>query len=263
METENQVENKEEVVVEQENQSNEPQYTEIELKAMEMGWRPKEDFAGPEDDFIDAKEFVRRKPLFDKIEQMNRNQRQLQQTVSALKEHYTKVEQAAYDRAVRELKAKQVAAVKDGDLERYHEIQEEIENVREEQASKEVKIPDPVQEIPELVAWKAKNTWYQNDPGMTHFADEYGISLARQGVAPNDVLKAVEKKVRETFVHKFKNPNRERPGAVEGSSNVAKSKAKESYPLTSDERRIMNDLVKREVLTEEQYIRDLRKIKGE
>mgnify|MGYP000971805459 FL=1 len=43
-------------------QDNTPQYTDLEVKAMNMGWRPMEEFDGPEEEFIDAKEFVRRAP---------------------------------------------------------------------------------------------------------------------------------------------------------------------------------------------------------
>lgn len=43
-----------------------------EAKALEMGWRPKEEWDGPEEDFIDAKEYVRRKSLFEKIEHQNK-----------------------------------------------------------------------------------------------------------------------------------------------------------------------------------------------
>ena len=49
----------------QEGQQEQAQHTPdpIETRALEMGWRPKEEFDGNEEDFIDAKEFVRRKPL--------------------------------------------------------------------------------------------------------------------------------------------------------------------------------------------------------
>ena len=50
--------------------NNEP--SDIEQRAMDLGWRPKEDFEGDEATFIDAAEFVRRQPLFDKIESMGR-----------------------------------------------------------------------------------------------------------------------------------------------------------------------------------------------
>ena len=45
-----------------------PELSPIEQKAIQMGWRPKEQFEGDEEEFIDAKEFVRRQPLFDRIE---------------------------------------------------------------------------------------------------------------------------------------------------------------------------------------------------
>ena len=46
--------------VETQEQTQQVELSEIEVKAMNMGWRPIEEFDGPEDEFIDAKEFVRR-----------------------------------------------------------------------------------------------------------------------------------------------------------------------------------------------------------
>jgi ribosomal protein S12 methylthiotransferase len=41
------------------NASTEDQYSDIELKALDMGWRPKKDFNGDDADFIPADEYVR------------------------------------------------------------------------------------------------------------------------------------------------------------------------------------------------------------
>ena len=49
-----------------------PTLSPIEEKAIQMGWRPKDQFEGDEEEFIDAKEFVRRQPLFDRIENQNK-----------------------------------------------------------------------------------------------------------------------------------------------------------------------------------------------
>jgi cytochrome c556 len=64
-----------------------PQRSDIETRALEMGWRPKEEFEGSEDDFIDAKEFVRRKPLFEKIEHQSKELKQIKQALEACKGH--------------------------------------------------------------------------------------------------------------------------------------------------------------------------------
>ena len=83
-------ENKE-VSTENQTQDQPKQHTEVELRAMEMGWRPRDEFSGEDDDFIDAKEFVARKPLYDKIAQQSKQLKNVTQAVEALKEHYGKV----------------------------------------------------------------------------------------------------------------------------------------------------------------------------
>ena len=50
-----------------------PELSAVEQKAIEMGWKPKDNFDGEETDFIDAAEFVRRKPLFDKIDTVGKD----------------------------------------------------------------------------------------------------------------------------------------------------------------------------------------------
>ena len=239
-----------------------PQVSEIEQKALEMGWKPKDQFAGDEADFIDAKEFVRRKPLFERIDRLDRTIRSQNQAIEAMKSHYSKVEQAAYQRALKELQAKQKTAIKEGDLEQYHEIQTEIDNVKE-QAAEAAQVPQTKTVDPAFEDWRARNTWYQNDAGMTDYADQVGIRLAQQGMEPHLVLKEVEKRVRETFAHKFQNPNRQRPGTVETTNTKGAPTKETDYPLTDTERKIMNDLVRQKVMTKAEYIADLKKIKGE
>ncbi len=97
---------------------------------------------------------------------------------------------------------------------------------------------------------------------MKDFADNEGIRLAQRGLPPAEVLKEVEAQVRKEFPEKFTNPNRSRPGAVEGTTNKGTS-SKEVYALSDDERNVMTRLVKSGILTKEQYIADLKAAKGE
>ena len=96
-----------------------PQVSEIEQRALDMGWRPREEFQGSDDDFIDAKEFVRRKPLFDKIEHSSKEIKELRKAFNALTEHYTKVKETEYNRALSSLKAARREAMTNGDGERF------------------------------------------------------------------------------------------------------------------------------------------------
>ena len=68
-----------------------PELSPIEQKAISMGWRPKDQFEGDEEEFIDAKEFVRRQPLFDRIENQNKQLKNVTKALEALKVHYTRV----------------------------------------------------------------------------------------------------------------------------------------------------------------------------
>ena len=81
------------------------QLSPIEEKALEMGWRPQEEWDGEPEDFIDAKEFVRRQPLFDKIEQTTKALKDLKKGHEALIQHHLKVKETEYNRALETLKA--------------------------------------------------------------------------------------------------------------------------------------------------------------
>jgi hypothetical protein len=244
-----------------------PQHTETELKAMEMGWRPKDEFSGNDDEFIDAKEFVRRAPLFDKIEQQGR---QLKNTIKALesfKQHYTKVKEVEYERALTTLKAQRKEAMVEGDPDRFEQLDEQIKGVEKEADQIRAAHDTPLvrEEAPVAPEWKnfqARNKWYDTVGYMREYADEVGKDLHKRGMSPAEVLKAVEAAVRKEFPQKFTNPNKASAPDVEGSSTPAKRGSTEKFELNDVERQIMNNLVRAKVLTKEEYINDLKKAKG-
>jgi hypothetical protein len=96
---------------------------------------------------------------------------------------------------------------------------------------------------------------------MKAFADALGAELAGQGLTPPQVLKRVEEEVRKEFPNKFQNPRQNRASAVEGG-NSKTSSGSSSFQLSSDERRIMQTFVRTGVMSEADYIKELKKIKG-
>jgi len=241
-------------------QVDEPQYSEVELKAMELGWRPKKEFSGDETEFVDAKEFVARQPLFDKIEQLAKKVKAQERSLNSFQEHYTKVEQAAFERAIKQLKVQQKEALRDGDIDKFYEINEQIEENQEK-----VKIakasPQNQDPHPEFVSWVNKNPWYEKSDSMRAYADKVGTRLHQSGLAPEEVLAEVEKSVKKEFPERFTNPRKADPSAVENSNGSRRSKSTEDFSLTEQERKIMNDLVRAGHMTKEQYIADLKKVK--
>lgn len=244
------------------------QYSDIEQRALEMGWKPREDYNGAEEDFIDAKEFVNRKPLFDKIESQSKQIKAVSKALEALKQHYTKVQETEFNRALTQLKAARKNALNEGDGDRFEEADNAIKHVEAQvQALQETAQTPAVQteEIhPEFQAWTSKNPWYNNTRYMREFADDVGMQFARQGLTPSEVLVKVEQAVRKEFPHKFTNPNKGNAPEVgssrrESGNNIIRS---EEIELSDQERRIMNTLVSQGVLTKEKYMADLKAVKG-
>lgn len=251
-----QVENKEEEVVEQ------VEASPVEQEALAQGWVPKEDFEGDEAKWVDAAEFVRRGELFRKIDTQGRELKDVRKTLAALKEHYTKVRETEYKRALALLKADKVDAQSRGEFDKAVELDDEIKEVEaqaailKEEATNEV----PEQTIhPEVEAWIGRNSWYKTNPRMRAVADAISVELMNNGIKGPPLLRALDAEIRKEFPSKFTNPNREKPSAVEAGSTASRSKSSGgSFQLTEQETKIMNALIRDKVLTKEQYIADIK-----
>lgn len=241
-----------------------PKLTAAEEKAMEQGWVPQEEWEGDPEQWRPAKEFLDRGELFKKIEDQNRTIKEFKKALEDLKGHHAKTRDTEYKRALDTLKAQKVQAIEEGDAQSVVKIDDQIDLVKEEQRKLATQAYEPaVQELnPEFVAWTERNRWYERDDSMKLFADALGQRLAAAGKSPSAVLAEVERQVREEFPHKFKNPNRDKPGAVEGSVSKGGKAGGSTIQLSDDERRVMQRFVRTGVMTEKQYIDELKRVKG-
>lgn len=249
-------------------ESNAPQLTEIEQRALEMGWKPKTDFSGDEEEFVDAKEFVSRKPLFDRIEHQSREIKEVRKALKALGDHHQKVKEVEYQEALKSLKAEKKAALENGDAEKLIEIDDLI---AEEKANAAVARNNAQAQAngphPKFVEWVKENTWYVGDAELRVSADQIGTAYAAShpNLDPQEVLQYVKTRVKKLYPEKFQNQNRERPSAVEGSSNAptrATASNRDNFSLSEDEKRVMNTFVRQGVMSKEEYIKELKRVKG-
>lgn len=247
---------------------NEPDALEVEARA--SGWVPKDEYHGDSNKWIDAGEFVRRAPLFQKIDLQTRELKELKRGLEALKQHHAQVRETEYTRALADLKSAKKDAFIDGDADLIIEIDDKLAAVKDEQrkfaqeqAAEAVRAAAPDAIHPEFAAWTKRNAWYDTSKPMRAFADALGIELRAGGMSPSEVLKQVEAQIKEEFPNKFRNPNRDKTSAVEGSSKGGgKSGSSGEASLSEDERRIMNTFIRTGVMTKEQYIAELKKVKG-
>lgn len=233
----------------------------IEVKAAEMGW--KKDFDGEPEDFIDAREFIRRKPLFDKMESQKKQLKEMDKALRALQTHHEAVKATEYQRAVNTLKAEKKAALESGDADELIRIDDAIADVKaEERANKQVAKVGP---DPRFVEWVNENQWYAKDAELRQEADEIGVGRKNlhPELGPEEILEYVEKKIKKLYPSKFRNSNKDKPSSVEGSVTTTPTRStKVEFELTDEERRVMNTFIRTGALTKEQYIDDLKAMKG-
>ncbi len=244
-----------------------PQYTETELQAMEEGWVPQDKYNGDPEQFKSAKEFLRDGQFFKKIELQNKTIKQLEKTILDFKEHHENTlaaeKKLQFENALTYLKQQKKEALREGDADAVIAFDDKIELLREEKQKLERQIvqeqaaDDKATELhPELAAWIDKNPWYKTNPGMRDFADALGVKLAKQGLAPDQALKQVEKAVREEFPHRFRNANRDKPSAVEGTQQRTTTGVK----LTAQETEIMKRFIRAGFFkNESEYIAEVKK----
>lgn len=262
---------KQEQVVEKapEQKQEEPQYTEIQLKAIDQGWIPKEEFDGDPEAFIDAAEFVRRGELFEKIEKQSKQLKAVREALEAFRIHHSKVKENEYQRALKNLQDARKEAMLGGDTERALALEEKIDEVKAEkqQIVDEAKEPIVKDEDdsynPQFQSWVDRNPWYETNRVMRKTADALGLDLHQAGHSPEEVLKLVEREIRKEFPHKFTGAgNARRPAAVEASTRGT-GKNRDDVELTSEEAEMMRKIVAvTPGFTEEQYKKELKALKG-
>lgn len=239
-----------------------PEPTEVELRAMESGWVPKEEYSGEEHKWVDAGEFLRRGELFKKIENQSKELKDVKKALDEMKKLHSQVREVEYKRALETLREQKKTALLEGDADALLAVEDKIDLVKEQQKLLAQEPVEPVEQVnPEFQAWTERNNWYESNGPMKAFADALGTDLARTGMSPSNVLKEVEKQVRAEFPNKFRNPNQDKPGAVEGAKAKGASRISADN-LSDDERRVMRTFVRTGVMTEEQYIKELNKVKG-
>ncbi len=253
----------------------EVQISPVETTARDQGWVSKEEWVEQgrdESEWRPAKEFVDRGELYKSIHSTKRELKQTQAALTALQKHHQFVFEKAQKQALDELRREKRQALKNEDIQKVVEVDEKLEELQA-QHEEERKAFEKEQAIaqsqtqgvhPDFVVWQEQNTWYTTDEELREYADFKGIKYAQKnpGVPPQEVLSYVAREVRKQFPEKF-GTRKAAPNAVI-SVNKTNSKSRQTkldVELTETERDIMKDLVASGVMTESQYIAELKKVK--
>ncbi len=251
-----------------------------------FGWKPKEEFVeagGNPDNWTSAEEYIRnekkiRENLSISLANEKAEKAQTIRTLDSLKNHYVNLRKSVEAEFKDEIKALREAKrkyISDGETERALLMDDQIDVLKEKHEEKITKIDaeasqavaapvdqNLVQSLQqELFSWNQANPWYKgntNDPD-TQLADDFAIAYAtKNGGAPTtpegyrQMLKHVEKKMRDVKPNLFINPNAAKPSAVDDGGGKSTSQSKDRIPtFTADQERIYQSFVNADIKGED------------
>lgn len=216
-----------------------------EEQARRLGWKPEEDFKGDKAQWRDWKEFLDEnlsnapqlkatvKLLKRRLDQADKRAKKFESTLAEATDYFSKAEQRAYDRAVKDLRAKQRAAVALGDEEAFDEAASEMDELLKD-AKGGKKAPDKPEIDPDVTKafrkWERDNDWYGADDAMTAYADRVAAkmgSYSDNDMDPDEYLEELTARVKKEFAHKFELPKKR--SAVEGVGETRPTKGQETF----------------------------------
>lgn len=226
--------------------------SEVEQKAVKMGWTPKEEFKGDPAKWRSAEEFVDRGenmlPIVKaRVTQQAKEIEELKAAMKQFGEYHTKTEQRAYEKAMADLRQQRADAIAAADGVKFDEVDSQIEQMRRqiEDKAKIAEVKPRAEEDPVYKEWEADNKWVK-DPELEQYAYDIGLKLKESGIRATgrDFLELVGKKVKTLFPEKFENPRRAAAASVEGGVPAPRKGGKSYADLPADARSACDRMAK-------------------
>jgi hypothetical protein len=136
--------------------------------ASKRGWRPKEEWAGDPEKWVDAETFVKRgeeEPALmrKELQAANRKIASMERSMERFSAHHNKTEERMYQRALAEIEGRLEKAALAQDVAAVRQATKDLVDLNAEASGSP--IAAPVNE--DFEAWKAEHTWFGKDKAMT------------------------------------------------------------------------------------------------
>ena len=244
--------------------------SEIEERARQMGWTEREDFRGNPDNWVDAETFVSRAdtslPIAKgTIKRLEGELAGVKQTLAEFSEFYKGAEKRAYDRALKDLQAREIEAVEEGDTDKFKKVRDEYNNLIKDHpmaGGQGKPASGPVDNQTIIQEWIAQNEWYSENEEMFEYANKMDkfLGMKNQGKDPREHMASVLEAVKKKFPDYFGNGSAKRsaPSMVDSGGDAAPpNSGKRGYSnLPQWAKEQCDRFVKDKVLTREQYCKD-------
>ena len=237
----------------------------VETRAYAMGWRPLDQFRGDPERWVDAETFLRKGEEVMPILKANnhRLETQLEETRRQLAETRTQLESVTSNmgefletqkeilkekltRQRSEILAQMKVARDDGDVAAEADLQEQLDEVREQRktldtkpAKQEKPAPAPTQpaDPPELRAWRERNPWFggssREDSRKTALAMQIGKEAAERGLVGTAFLEYIDQEL-ESLSPSSPPTDKTESGRPSGRSSSSSASTKGYKDLPAD-----------------------------
>ena len=205
-----------------------PQMSAVEQKAYDQGWRPEDDFKGPSENWKTPREYIQ---AGEHMQQINALKSEFNERI----ENVNRYNAAQTEAKIKELKLQQRVTIEEADTEAYDQKQVEIDALHEQQTTTQAGDP------PEIAAWKAKNTWFedQTDERGGVAVSVWNNYLQKNPNATNEqALAHVDSRIQSIYPTNNENPRRDQPNVTENNSRrpSRKGRSLSMADLTSEEK---------------------------
>lgn len=249
------------------NQNNQPKPDDVaaqqvvEAQAKNLGWVPKDEFRGDPEQWRDAGEFVKHGEdtlpiLRQNLKRMHTKLDDQGRVIKEFAEHHKKVEERAYQKALKKLKEERLVAVDKGDTQEFEKKDKEIADLEQDKPEAgDKKVADGFDE------WSEDNNWYGTDIEMSIYADQVGgfLSANHKNWDSKRVFTEVAKEVKIKFPSKFKNARRSSPSPVESGGmpqDTAGTSGKKYSDLPPEAKKACAGFVKEGLMKQDDYVKE-------
>lgn len=259
---------------EQEGTSLSPQIVEQarEDKARKKGWKPLEEYTGEPADWVDAKEFLGREPLFeanrDLKRQLKQQQTRFDQDMKVISGQFAQMNEQAYKRALLDLQEQRDIAIIDKDIAAVRDLDAKIDTTKQAhvKAVQSTQTQQGSQETEYMVEWRGKNSWFDEDQTLQDEAVSIGVGymMKNQGTTQEKMLDYVTDRIKKIYPEKFPSSKRKADeNNVENTTDKNDNSVEKTTPplgtrgkakglsvgdLSDTERQVMRTFIKRGVL---------------
>ena len=234
-----------------------------EQEAREQGWKPKEEFNGPEDKWTDAKTFVEKgekitgilKSRVDRLEQTAAELRKANKEFGEYQKRLRETEREKLKSRISELEAQRAAAINEGDGQAFTRLDREIDSAKqglhEPAPANGAHGIDPIGE-----AWARDNQWYGRDMKLTAFADGISAMVEAEGYSGQAYFNEITRRTKDVFPESFENPRKGGANPVDegGEIETGGSKAHTYENLPPDARAACDRFVEAGLTSKEDYV---------